>query len=298
MGPFFTAALGAVLCAALGGSLLLAPQRVQAAPLGSAALAKARQALAPELAANAFGEPLLVRSEESARDVEGHAYAMLELPYPRVVQALADRAQWCQMLMLHLNNKFCRGTQEPGVPRIELYVGRKGEQPVRSATRLNFTWVAALVRPEYAVVEMAAPDGPYDTRDYDLVFEAIPVGGERTFLHLGYAFSYGGASRLAMRLYLATVGRDKVGFTPAPDAGGDGPPRLVGGMRGVVERNVMRYLLAIRCQAAAAPGATLDERLACWFDATERYPRQLHEVERADYMHMKRNEFRRLAEAP
>ncbi|MBG9390225.1 hypothetical protein [Caenimonas aquaedulcis] len=285
----------ATLAALLGAALWLAPA-AHAAPLGSVGLAKARQAFAPELAANAFGEPLLVRSVEGPHQVAGHAYAVLDLPFAQVSQLLADRAQWCAMLMLHLNNKYCREGGPGGVPHIELYVGRKSEQPVRSATRLNFAWVTAVARADYAVAELAAPDGPYDTRDYALVVEAIPGEGGRTFLHMGYSFSYGGASHLAMHFYLATVGRDKVGFSVERESPG-AEPRPVGGMRGVAERNVMRYLLALRCHAVA-PASALEDRLACWFDATERYARQLHEVERADYVAMKRAEYRRLAETP
>ena len=31
-----------------------------------------------------------------------------------------------------------------------------------------------------------------------------------------------------------------------------------------------------------------------WFDSTERYARQLHEVDRDDYLAMKRNEYKRM----
>ena len=62
----------------------------------------------------------------------------------------------------------------------------------------------------------------------------------------------------------------------------------------------MRYVLALRSHLATLQlpaGQRLDARLQMWFSATEKYPRQLHEVERDDYLRMKRNEFRRLAEA-
>ena len=122
-----------------------------------------------------------------------------------------------------------------------------------------------------------------------LLAEAVPLEGNRSFLHMGYAFSYGTASSVAMKLYLGTIARDKVGFTRA-DGG------YVGGQRGVVERNTMRYYLAIDAylrSLAAPPPQQLDQRLQAWFDATEKYPRQLHEVERADYLRMKRNEVAR-----
>jgi len=112
---------------------------------------------------------------------------------------------------------------------------------------------------------------------------------------MGYALSYGIASEFAMNLYLGTVGRDKVGFTRTQAAGND-DAAFVGGMRGVVERNTMRYYLAIDAyldSLAAPPQQQVDRRLQAWFDATEKYPRQLHEVERDAYLKMKRGEVER-----
>ena len=46
----------------------------------------------------------------------------------------------------------------------------------------------------------------------------------------------------------------------------------------------------------ASPGTQQRSlRLERWFAATEQYAKQLHEVERADYLAMKQNEFRRLS---
>jgi hypothetical protein len=64
-----------------------------------------------------------------------------------------------------------------------------------------------------------------------------------------------------------------------------------------VERNTMRYYLAIDAylaSLAAPPAQQRMRRLEAWFAATEQYARQLHEVERADYLAMKQNEFRRV----
>lgn len=94
-----------------------------------------------------------------------------------------------------------------------------------------------------------------------------------------------------MKSYLATIGSDKVGFTATGDPG-TAKPGYIGGVRGLLERNTMRYYLAIDAYLATLD-KPLDQRLGRWFDATEQYPRQLHEVERQDYMEMKRDEFQR-----
>jgi hypothetical protein len=98
--------------------------------------------------------------------------------------------------------------------------------------------------------------------------------------------------RLAMQVYLATTGRNKVGFTVTGAQAG-GQPLLIGGTRGVVERNTMRYYLAIEAFLGALsvpPHARLEKRLRDWFAAAESYPRQLHEMEQREYLDMKRKE--------
>ena len=142
---------------------------------------------------------------------------------------------------------------------------------------------------------MAAETGPLSTRNYRLTLEAVPLDAKRTFVHMSYAYAYGVAARMAMQGYLATAGRDKVGFS-ITGKGDDGKPVYIDGVRGVVERNTMRYYLAIEAYlgaVAAPPAEQSDKRLRDWFNATERYAVQLHEVERDDYLAMKRRELQR-----
>lgn len=263
--------------------------------IGAAALHARRASMALQLASNAFGGPLVLESEQASRRIEGDVFAVLDHPFPKVAAALADPDQWCEILILHLNTKHCRVVAEQGATRLEVRVGRKEPQPVRAASLLAFRWRPPAQRSDYLWAQMDAADGPYDTRDYRLVAEIVPLEGGRSFLHLGYGLAYGGASDLAMRLYLATVGNDKVGFTRVgPPGGEDGG--YVGGTRGVVERNTMRYYLALDAylDSLAAPAPQqLERRLQAWFAATEKYPRQLHEVERDAYLRMKREEVRR-----
>lgn len=276
-------------CAGVLLALLIPLSSHAAGSLGPAALRTSHASLAPQLANNAFGGPLVLQSEEVARRIDGDVYAVVDHPFGAVSAALSDPAQWCEILILHLNTKHCR----PGSARLELRVGTKQPQPVHAAALLAFSWRPPTVRPDYLSVQMDAADGPYDTRDYRLLAEAVPLEGNRTFLHMGYALSYGGASDLAMRLYLGTIGRDKVGFTRAAND-------YVGGMRGVVERNTMRYYLAIDAyldSLSAPAGQQQEKRLQAWFDATGKYPRQLHELDREAYLRMKRAELQRQATA-
>jgi len=253
-------------------------------------------AQAAQLADSPFGGPLLLQSQDADRRIEGDVYAVIARPFAEVSAALADPGHWCDILILHLNTKQCRQVEEGGRTRVELRVGQKQPQAVQAASLLSFRWQPPVRRSDYLAVTMDAAEGPYDTADYTLLAEAVPIDEAHSFLHMAYGFRHGAAGQFAMKLYLGTVGRDKVGFTRehGANAADDG---LVQGMRGVAERNTMRYYLAIQAYLGAPGEQQLEQRLAAWFDATERYPRQLHEVERDAYLRMKRDEVQRQAAA-
>jgi hypothetical protein len=150
-------------------------------------------------------------------------------------------------------------------------------------------------RADYFESRLEARRGPVGTRDYRIVVSAVPLDAGRTFMHLSYSYGYGIAGRLAMQAYMATAGASKVGFTvTGRDA--NGQPVLIGGVRGAIERNVMRYYLAIDAHLeslSVPPEQRLEKRIATWFDETERYPRQLREMDRESYIAMKRVESER-----
>jgi hypothetical protein len=75
----------------------------------------------------------------------------------------------------------------------------------------------------------------------------------------------------------------------------------VTGVRALLERNTVRYYLAVDAylEALVLPQAQqLERRLLDWFAATERHPRQLRELDWETYVQMKRMEVRRQQSAP
>jgi hypothetical protein len=272
--------------------LLLMPVVALAAPDlatdGAPALRASCGASACSLARNAFKRPLALESNEAPDRLSGDVYALVDHPFSSVSSALREPAAWCQVLMLHLNTKHC--AVKAGGGALAVAVGRKFDQPLSDAQKLDFAYRVGKADANYLNVRLTADTGPLSTRDYSIVLEATPADGGKTAIHLGYAYAYGTAARLAMKGYLATLGSDKVGFTPQGQGG------YIGGVRGVVERNTMRYYLAIDSYLDAPAPGQLEQRLGAWFDATEQYARQLHEVDRNDYLVMKRHEFQRLGQ--
>ena len=244
---------------------------------------------------NQFKRALYLDSRESSDELKGEIYAVVDYPFATVNAALNNPAHWCDVLILHLNVKYCHAADNKAGTVLTVYLGRKHDQPLADAYRAEFNYRGVSAAPDYFALELNAKDGPLSTHDYRIGIEATPLESGRTFLHFTYAYSFGFTGRLAMRGYLLTIGRNKFGFTNTGKQP-DGQPAYIQGVRGVVERNTMRYYLAIDAYLAAltiSPEKQLEKRMQHWFDATEQYARQLHEVERNDYLEMKRNEYQR-----
>jgi len=233
--------------------------------------------LTPQLQSNSYGRPMHIDSTESRNVLQGDVYAVLDHPFGKVKEALQDPNAWCDIMLLPFNTKACRANGD----RLGVRIGRKYNQPVDQAYRLDFGFSNVAASSSYLESRLSAGQGPFGTRDYRITVQAVPLDGDRTFMHMSYAYGFGGIGRFAMHTYLATTGASKVGFT-------------TDGMRGAVERNAMRYYLAIDAylDTMDTPQAQrVEKRINEWFSATERYPRQLHEMDRHTYVTMKRADY-------
>ena len=280
--------------------LLAATFSVQAHSQDAQALRERHAALRAQLTANAFGRPLFLESSEQSGSVRGEIHAVIDAPYATARSALVAPEGWCDILILHLNVKECRPLRTERGVSLRVAIGRKFEQPVEEAYRVEFDYRVRAADADYLQLALQADTGPFGTRAYRLAFEAAPLEDGTTFAHLSYSYGYGTAARLAMQAYLHTLGSGKVGFT-VERRGADGAPVYVGGLRGALERNAMRYFLAIGAyldSLNAPAGERLETRLRRWFADTERYPAQLHELASDEYLEMKRREAARQASPP
>jgi hypothetical protein len=248
-----------------------------------------------QLSHNQFQRPLYLDSGETSDSVTGDIYARINYPFDTVRAALNNPGDWCDILILHVNTKYCRASPGSQGAVLNVSIGKKYDEPLEKAYRVDFAYRVAAQTANYLQVRLNADAGPFSTRDYRIVLEAVPVETGRTFIHFSYSYTYGAVGRLALQVYLATIGRSKVGFAVV-GTGSDGKPLHIGGIRGLVERNTMRYYLAIEAflgAVSAPPQERLEKRLHEWFAASERYPRQLHEMEQGEYLDMKRKEYLR-----
>lgn len=251
--------------------------------------------LKTELSDSPFGRPLHLRSRDDGDELSGEVHAVIGQPHAVVGPALSGALNWCEILILHLNVKHCLASR--GGDALSLSVGRKHDVPLADVYRFEFRYRVVAAAQDYLQVALDAVQGPVGTHDYRIVMEVTALDAQRSFLRLSYAYRYGMVARAGMHSYLATLGRDKVGFSRVPTRDGS-EPRYIGGTRGIIERNTMRYYLAVEAYLGSLSlpaSARNEQRIRDWHEAVERYPRQLHELERDEYLQMKRREFDRQA---
>lgn len=276
--------LAARLATALLAALLTT---VAVAQDGGAALKARYTQLQPQLAKNAYGRPIHIESTDSSDTLRGEVHAIVSHPFANVAELLRQRDNWCDILILPFNVKQCLAPKDGRT--IALRIGRKFDQPVEDAHLVTFAYRPVDTSATHLEVQLTADEGPLGTRDYRIVVEAIPLDAQRSFIRLSYSYGFGFAARVAMQAYLSTTGSDKVGFSSTGTK--NGQPEHVKGVRGVVERNAMRYFLAIEA-FFDAPTQT-DRRIRDWFKASEQYALQLHEMHEAAYVTMKTREVAR-----
>lgn len=250
-------------------------------------------ALGEQLEQSQIRPGVYLESSESSRTSRGDIYAVVDYAFATIDETFKHPENWCEALILHLNVKYCHASTGDRGALLTVAIGKKTEQPLKETHRIAFAYDNAASAPDYSQIVLVAAKGPLGTRNYNISLEMIALGGEQSFLHLRYEYSYGPMARLAMRVYLS--GSNKVGFTMIEGRKGR-PPHLVGGVRGALERNTLRYFLAIEAYLGAltAPApARFDESLERWFAATERHALQLHEVDHDAYVSMKRHEYLR-----
>jgi len=242
---------------------------------------------------NQFKRQLVLDSSESKGRLKGDIYATINYPFATVNAGLNNPKNWCDVMLLHINTKYCHAESRPSGTVLNVNIGKKTPEELADAARVEFNYSVAAATPEYFEINLNAKEGPLGTSDFVIQLEAVALPNAKTFLHLTYSYAINMSGRLSLQAYLGTIGSRKVGFTVIGKRV-DGQPDYIRGVRGLMERNTMRYYLAIDSFLGAnrtASSGRFEKQLQSWFTAAERYPRQLHEMDRRTYVEMKRAEY-------
>jgi hypothetical protein len=246
----------------------------------------------PKLLTNRTGLPIWIESAEQNRALQGDVYGLFAFSFETVRQHLREPAAWCDISFLHFNTKTCIYAKDQEQMHLITYNGRKSYEPPDKAYAFDYRFNVLENQPDFLLLTLTADKGPLSTKNYQVEITAIPVEQNKTFLHFHYAYQYGAMAEWAMSAYLGTNGSGKIGFSVVAD-NPTGNLVFVKGLRGLVERNAMRYYLAVQAYLdtlSISENARLEKRLSRWFDLTDQFKDQLFEMDKAEYIHNKLHE--------
>jgi len=242
-----------------------------------------------KLKSNSFGLPLVVESLERGDRVHVDVYGIFDYPFTSVVDSLTVPANWCDIVSIHPNVKACTYRKIQDAWQLNFYPGSKEYQPPEEKRRVRYQYRVVARQHNYLDIILSADEGPYGTKNHRMRFEAIPLNGGKTFVHVSYAYSDSVALRLATKIYFATLGRGKVGFT-VTGTGRNGNPVYIGGPRGALERSAVRYYFAIQSFMSTlrySEESRFNMRISEWHDRTTRFRKQLFDLDKKEYLRYK-----------
>jgi len=217
-------------------------------------------------------------------------YGLMDHPFAMIRKMLLNPGNWCDILSLHTNIKACTWEKiEHHQDILTLYVGRKYYQKPEDALKLALEFHGADSPEEYFQVRLSADKGPFFTRHYRVELDAVPLPSGKTFIRLSYEYDFGEALETALKIYYATLGRKKVGFTVV---GTDkkGNPVYVKGNQGLIERNAVRSYISIQSfmETLKYPEHTrFEKRIHRWYALVNEFPKQLYDLSENEYIRNK-----------
>ena len=187
------------------------------------------------------GTTICLTSSDEGKELSAEVSSIIHHPFEMVVSSLEKAENWCQFMPLHFNIKACTYQSREGRKLLTLYSGRKTYQSPDDSYEMTYRFEASRNDQSHLSLKLRADHGPVNTKDYRLEVKA-QRDEEGTLLHIYSSSRPSTLSSILTHGYLSTLGRDKVGFSRIQQ---NGEWRLVQGVRGVIERNVMRYHLAV-----------------------------------------------------
>lgn len=236
--------------------------------------------------------PLRIQSHEQDRHLRVNVFGLVNYSYAQVADVLASPAAMCDFLILNMNVKAC--TYLPGKQRADMVIYVAGKKYASLYRTLQIEPYFELQKRDknYLRVLMASHRGSWGMKEYSVLVEASPYKN-KTLVRFTSNYEASRINKAATTAYLKTFARKKVGFTVI-GKNQQGQPEYVRGMQGVIERNAVRSYLALQAYLGTANTPSkqrFESRLRRWFDLTDVYTRQLHEMHWQPYLRNKRREY-------
>ena len=235
-----------------------------------------------ELEKNSGPVPFHVESSANKNASQVDIYGIIKYPFEIVQDKLLVPTNWCDIVLPHLNVRACTYKKVNDTWLLNIYNVDKSSEPLEDAYQMKFVYRVSALQPIYFAIALTAHEGPFHTKDHQFGLEAVPLAKDTTFIHFRYSFGYSAFGYFLMKIFVGS----RTGFSII-GTDSDGNPVYTGGMRGLVERDVVYYYLAILAylDTLNVPSdQRFDMQTSQWYDLTARFKKQLFEMKKEEYL--------------
>jgi len=272
------------------GALAPAPARAndgdEAEVLVQQYLAASRQS--PGLAK---GLPIHLVTRQDKHQLTVKLVGLMPYGFSEVASVLAQPDSYCEFLPLMFNVKTCVVSERSPQTRIRYYVAGKHYNPPLTSFRINSRYRLVHYGGDFLGVNLESDEDSFGSSQYRVELRAVPFNGQ-TLISVNSLYAPGRLTRMATYTYINVFARDKPGFTMVKPAGADRPLPITG-FPAIIERSSVRAYLALKSMMVnrhLRPDQQYEARLRTWYDLNVPYNKQLYELERSQYLDIKRRE--------
>ena len=249
----------------------------------------------PKLADTPFGIPIHIESLFPGHKIRCQVHGIMDQPFDDFEVVMTKSQNWSEMLLLHTNIKSCTVQRDGNGKKIlTIYCGRKYYQPPEDTYSLALEFSVVDHQDDYFQAKLFGEKGPLFTHNYRVTLEGLSVSPGKTFICLSYEYDYGKTMKSALKMYYATLGRKKVGFTVV-GTDKQGKPVFVRGNKGLIERNTVRFYFSVQAFMETLKyddTIRFNKRIHHWYDLISQCPKQLYELSEKEYIENKKKEKR------
>jgi len=235
-----------------------------------------------ELGKNQGPVPFYIESSVNKNTSHVDIYGTIKYPFQMVQNEFLVPTNWCDILLPHPDVRACTYKKVNDTWLLNIYNVDKSSEPLADAYQMKFVYRVSALQPVYFDIALTAHEGPSHTKDHQFGFEAIPLEKNITFIHLRYSFGYSAFGYFLMKIF----GGSNIGFSiTGTDSAGN--PVYVEGLRGSVERYVVRDYLAIVAyfdMLKAPHDQRFERRISQWYDLMSGFKKQLFEMKKEEYL--------------
>ncbi len=273
------------------GLLLGLPGGASAASMESEALIQRYIHLTKTTRALTDTLPLYLATVQDNKVLNVSLFGLIPYSFNKVASELSKPQSYCEFLPLMFNVKGCVVTETSPVTRIKYYVAGKYYTPPIASIRIKSVFRIIESRKDFLQIIMEDDGDSQGTTKYHVLLKIVPMKNQ-TLIYIESLYAPGRLTRMATKTYVSMFARNKPGFTKLKVSGG-GETQFITGFPAIIERSIVRSYFALKAylQNQHVPPARRHEaRLQSWYNLNLPHRKQLYELERKQYLAIKRRE--------